>query len=144
VRSGHDLAFTLGDDLFAAGKVQLLPQAAVVLDKLSILLAQHPQSRVTIDGYTDNVGTQDDNIALSQARADAVKQYLVARGAAADRIDSVGHGASNAIASNATADGRQRNRRVEVVVETPKDEGGNAAAEPPAANPPAAQSRSWF
>ncbi len=68
-----------------------------------------------VEGYTDSTGSEESNIALSQARAEAVRAALITKGVAVDRIDVRGDGESRPVASNATAAGRQQNRRVEVV-----------------------------
>jgi len=110
------LVLTLGDVLFDSGQATLSPGAARNLDGLVQFLSEHPDRRVEIDGYTDSVGTDAFNQDLSQRRADAVKATLVARGIDPTRIVTQGFGKEYALASNADAAGRQRNRRVEVVI----------------------------
>jgi outer membrane protein OmpA-like peptidoglycan-associated protein len=110
------LVLTLGDVLFDSGQATLSPGAARNLDGLVQFLSEHPDRRVEIDGYTDSVGTDAFNQDLSQRRADAVKATLVARGIDPTRIVTEGFGKEYALASNADAAGRQRNRRVEVVI----------------------------
>jgi len=110
------LVLTLGDVLFDTGKAQLNPGAARNLDQLVAFLNDHPERHVEIDGYTDNVGSDSYNIDLSQRRADAVRQALVAQGIDPSRIVTKGYGKDFAVASNAEASGRQLNRRVEVVI----------------------------
>jgi len=68
---------------------------------------------VEIRGYTDNTGKKASNVKLSQARADAVKTWLVGRGIAAERVTTKGYGPENPVAPNTTADGKQKNRRIE-------------------------------
>lgn len=75
---------------------------------------KHPNANVNIDGYTDSTGSKAVNAKLSQNRAEAVKKFLVSHGVSADRIQAVGHGADNPVASNKTAAGRAQNRHVEV------------------------------
>jgi outer membrane protein OmpA-like peptidoglycan-associated protein len=82
-------------------------------DVVNILKA-NPTMKLSIDGHTDNVGKPDKNQVLSQSRADAVKNYLVSKGVDASRLASSGHGQDLPIASNKTAAGRQKNRRVEL------------------------------
>jgi len=110
------LVLTLGDVLFDSGQATLTPGAARNLDGLVQFLTEHPDRRVEIDGYTDSVGSDAFNQDLSQRRADAVKASLVARGIDPTRIVTEGFGKEYALASNADAAGRQRNRRVEVVI----------------------------
>jgi outer membrane protein OmpA-like peptidoglycan-associated protein len=110
------LVLTLGDVLFDTGKAQLNPGAARKLDQLAQFLADHPERRVQIDGFTDSVGTESYNQSLSQQRADAVKSALVTRGIDPNRIESQGYGKGFPVADNADAGGRQLNRRVEVVI----------------------------
>jgi outer membrane protein OmpA-like peptidoglycan-associated protein len=110
------LVLTLGDVLFDTGKAQLNPGAARKLDQLAQFLADHPERRVQIDGFTDSVGTDSYNQDLSQRRADAVKSALVTRGIDPTRIESQGYGKGFPVADNADSGGRQLNRRVEVVI----------------------------
>ena len=110
------LVLTLGDVLFDTGKAQLNPGAARKLDQLAQFLAEHPERRVQIDGFTDSVGTDSYNQSLSQQRADAVKSALVTRGIDPARIESQGYGKGFPVADNADSGGRQLNRRVEVVI----------------------------
>jgi len=76
-------------------------------------MTDYPKLRIRITGHTDNVGDRDSNAKLSQARADAVKQYLVDKGVAADRIETRGAGPDEPIADNDTPAGQQKNRRIE-------------------------------
>lgn len=110
------LVLTLGDVLFDTGKAQLNPGSARKLDQLAQFLADHPERRVQIDGFTDSVGTESYNQDLSQRRADAVKSALVTRGIDPTRIESQGYGKGFPVADNADSGGRQLNRRVEVVI----------------------------
>ena len=87
------------------------------LDKLvNALLNDHPQIKVSIEGHTDDTGSDDFNQKLSEKRAEAVKAYLVAQKVDADRISTVGYGKSHPAEDNGTADGKARNRRVEFKV----------------------------
>ncbi|MGC1388794.1 MAG: OmpA family protein [Steroidobacteraceae bacterium] len=110
------LVLTLGDVLFDTGKAQLNPGSARKLDQLAQFLADHPERRVQIDGFTDSVGTDSYNQDLSQQRADAVKTALVTRGIDPARIESQGYGKGFPVADNTDSGGRQLNRRVEVVI----------------------------
>ncbi len=105
-----------GSVLFESGKAELLPGAQDQLSRVATYLKNSPRP-VVIEGYTDSRGSASKNQALSERRAQAVSDYLTSQGVPADRIRSVGKGASAPIASNATADGRAQNRRVEIVLE---------------------------
>jgi outer membrane protein OmpA-like peptidoglycan-associated protein len=115
-KTDRGLVLTLGDVLFDTGRAELNPGAAVKLDQLAQFLNQHPDRRVEIDGYTDSVGSDAYNEALSQRRADAVKAALRVRGVDAARINTEGYGKAYPVASNNESAGRQLNRRVEVVI----------------------------
>jgi outer membrane protein OmpA-like peptidoglycan-associated protein len=110
------LVLTLGDVLFDTGKADLNPGASRNLDQLVVFLTDHPERRVEIDGYTDNVGTDSYNLNLSERRADTVKAVLVNRGIDSTRIVARGYGKDFGIASNVDSGGRQLNRRVEIVI----------------------------
>jgi outer membrane protein OmpA-like peptidoglycan-associated protein len=106
---------TLGDVLFDTGKATLKPGADLSLDRLASYLRAHPQTKVLIEGNTDSTGTAEYNQALSERRADAVANALVGRGVSADAVRTLGRGEDYPVASNQTAEGRQQNRRVEIV-----------------------------
>ncbi len=110
------LVLTLGDVLFDTGKADLNPGASRNLDQLVVFLTDHPERRVEIDGYTDNVGTDSFNLDLSQRRADTVRSVLVNRGIDSTRIVTRGYGKDFGVASNVDSGGRQLNRRVEIVI----------------------------
>lgn len=102
--------------LFATGKADLQPESRPVLKEIVAALKQHADLKILIEGHTDNVGAPASNLALSDARAAAVKAALVADyGAAADRITTKGLGDMKPSAPNTTAAGRAQNRRVEIV-----------------------------
>jgi outer membrane protein OmpA-like peptidoglycan-associated protein len=111
------------DALFAFDSADLSPQAAVTLEQLGPQLAD-AKGKVTVEGHTDAKGGDDYNRVLSERRAKAVRDWLVAKGMAPAGTPIVGFGESKPVASNTQADGsdnpsgRERNRRVEVVVET--------------------------
>src|SRR5580693_3781366 len=110
------LVLTLGDVLFDTGKADLNPGASRNLDQLVQFLTDHPERRVEIDGYTDNVGTDSFNLSLSERRADTVRNVLVNRGIDSSRIVTRGYGKDFGVASNVDSGGRQLNRRVEIVI----------------------------
>lgn len=85
-----------------------------VLDSIAKVLVEYNKTMVNVAGYTDNTGSASLNKKLSGERADSVANYLIMKGVASTRINSAGYGSSNPIASNATAAGREQNRRVEI------------------------------
>jgi outer membrane protein OmpA-like peptidoglycan-associated protein len=125
-QTSRGLVLTLGDVLFDTGKAELNPGASIKLDQLAQFLAEHPDRRVEIDGFTDAVGSDSYNEELSQRRANAVKAALVVRGVDPVRINTEGYGKAYPVASNNDSGGRQLNRRVEVVIGT----NGNAPIAP--------------
>ena len=108
-----------GEVLFKTGKWDLKPAAMAKLDQIADALRGKEQPMV-VNGYTDNVGTYDNNITLSQKRAQAVRDYLVSKGIPQDLISSTGKGPDNPVADNNSTDGRAQNRRVEIVVQPKK------------------------
>lgn len=113
-RSGGALVVRFpGDLLFATGSSTLSPDAKQRLDAMADTLEGNRETRVQIQGFTDTTGSEARNVQLSQARAATVRSYLISQGVSAHRIDTAGFGAANSIASNATPEGRARNRRVE-------------------------------
>ena len=106
-----------GSVLFTSGQSELLPAAQMKLNEVAkALTEQDPESRMVVEGHTDSQGGVEFNEKLSQQRAQAVRDYLVSRGVAADRITAEGFGPSRNVGDNATAEGRANNRRVEIVV----------------------------
>lgn len=120
-KTDRGMVFTLGDVLFATGKADLKAGAMANFDRLADALKKQEDRHITIEGHTDNVGGDEQNMALSQRRAEAVKSYLVNRGIAADRIFATGKGEGFPVTENNAAAGRQKNRRVEVIIENPKN-----------------------
>ncbi len=114
------MVLTLGDVLFDSGRAELKPGAMRTLDQLATFLRDNPERTVTAEGYTDSVGGDTFNLGLSQRRADAVRAALTSRGIDASRITARGFGEANPVANNDTAAGRQRNRRIEVVISNAK------------------------
>jgi outer membrane protein OmpA-like peptidoglycan-associated protein len=113
------LVLTLGDVLFTSGQADLKAAASGNLNKLVNFLNQYPTRTVMIEGFTDSVGSDDYNQALSQRRADSVKSYLTRQGVDGARLTASGKGESEPLEGNDTADGRQQNRRVAVVIDNP-------------------------
>jgi len=107
-----------GGVLFASDQSTLLPQAVIKLNEVAdALIKGNPDSNITVEGHTDSQGQRQYNMELSKKRADAVRDQLVARGVASDRIKSVGYGPDRPLIDNKTAENRANNRRVEIVVE---------------------------
>jgi outer membrane protein OmpA-like peptidoglycan-associated protein len=113
------LVVTLGDVLFASGKADIMTGAAGNLNRLAAFLNKYPDRTVVIEGYTDNVGSEQYNQGLSERRADSVRSYLAGQGIGMLRLSALGKGESGAVADNGSATGRQQNRRVEVVISNP-------------------------
>jgi outer membrane protein OmpA-like peptidoglycan-associated protein len=108
------LVLTLGDVLFTSGKADLRSGATGSLDKLAAFLVRYPERTVTIEGHTDDVGSEEFNMRLSGQRAESVKFYLAGHGVSSDRLAATGTGESDPVADNGSATGRQQNRRVQV------------------------------
>ena len=106
-------AIVLEGVVFKTGSAEISPQSEDILTKVYNTLDQNPTLEVQINGYTDNVGKRSSNMKLSAQRADAVKNYLVGKGIKPERIATKGFGPDKPVASNKTADGRQKNRRIE-------------------------------
>jgi outer membrane protein OmpA-like peptidoglycan-associated protein len=110
------LVVTLGDVVFDVNKAQLKSGGLRTIDKLAAFLERYPDRRVTIEGFTDSTGSAEYNQALSERRAQSVRDALVQKGIDPARVDTQGYGEEFPKASNETAAGRQLNRRVEVVI----------------------------
>ena len=110
------LVVTMADVLFDSGKYTLRPAAREKLAKLSGIVLGHPGLKLAAEGHTDSTGSPEFNQKLSVKRAEAVAEYLSSQGVPRDSLNASGFGDTNPIASNATAAGRQQNRRVELIV----------------------------
>ncbi|NEX15064.1 MAG: hypothetical protein C1943_00130 [Halochromatium sp.] len=119
----------LGSDelRFASGSAALPRQQLPTLDRTAALLAARPELSARIEGHTDSIGSAEANQALSQQRAEAVRQALIERGIDPLRIAATGAGAEQPVADNATAEGRRQNRRVEIYVTADDDPTGNGS-----------------
>lgn len=102
---------------FKVGNADLSPSAQSAISSIATVLIDYRLSLITVHGHTDDTGDAGFNQTLSERRALAVARHLVSAGVAADRIVVVGHGAANPLASNASQDGREENRRVELQVD---------------------------
>ncbi|MFZ0233231.1 MAG: OmpA family protein, partial [Candidatus Acidiferrales bacterium] len=110
------LQVNMADVLFAFGKFDLQPPAREALAKFTGIVLAHPGLHLSVEGYTDSVGSDAFNQTLSEQRANAVRDYLVQQGLDPTSITASGFGKSNPVASNDTAMGRQQNRRVEIII----------------------------
>jgi outer membrane protein OmpA-like peptidoglycan-associated protein len=110
------LVVNMGDVLFATGKADLGPDAKIALAKLSGIVLNYPSLKLAIGGYTDSTGGAELNQTLSTKRAGTVMDYLVTQGLDVSTLSAQGYGMSNPVADNTTAAGRQKNRRVEIVI----------------------------
>lgn len=108
-----------GGATFDFGSAELTPELQTLLDTGAGILLRNPSILMTIEGHTDSVGSDAFNLALSNARAQAGVDYLVARGVQAERLFAVGYGETRPIASNETAEGRRQNRRLEFILGPP-------------------------
>lgn len=112
----RERTFILDDVLFERNSARLNEEFTFRLDSLADLLLGDATLRASIRGYTDNTGAETHNLRLSAARAQAVAEYLVESNVGEKRITFEGFGSSNPVASNATEEGRRRNRRVEITI----------------------------
>jgi outer membrane protein OmpA-like peptidoglycan-associated protein len=114
--TARGLIVNMSDVLFDTGKYNLRPAAREKLAKIAGIVLAHPDLRLEVEGHTDDRGSETYNQELSEKRALAVRDYLVAQGLAPATIVAKGFGESMPLLGNDTAEGRQRNRRVELVV----------------------------
>ncbi len=114
--SARGLIVNMSDVLFDTGSYTLKPGAREKLAKISGIVLAHPGLNLEIEGHTDSVGTDNFNQQLSERRADSVRDFLAQQGVSGSSITARGLGKTQPVASNDTAEGRQRNRRVEIVV----------------------------
>lgn len=123
--SPEDIAAALKEDgrvaisggiLFETDSATLAPSAASLVSRLAEVMKKNPDLKVAVVGHTDNTGDFNYNVQLSQRRAKAMVDALIKSGVAADRLTAVGIGPLSPVASNETAEGRAKNRRVELVL----------------------------
>lgn len=113
--SPRGLVVNMADVLFDFGKYNLKPDAQIKLAKLAGIIQAHPGLNLAIEGHTDNIGDEA-NMRLSQQRADTVRDFLVQQGLTSGTVTAVGLGKAEPVADNSTNEGRQKNRRVEIIV----------------------------
>jgi len=114
--SKRGLVVTLSDILFEVDKAVIQPGAAKNLDYLASILKEYPDHKLLIEGHTDSTGPEDYNQALSEERAYAVMGYLISKGLDPEMMEARGYGETRPVASNATPEGRQQNRRVDIII----------------------------
>jgi outer membrane protein OmpA-like peptidoglycan-associated protein len=114
--SARGLIASMSDVLFKTGSFELLPGARERLAKISGIVLAYPSLHLQVEGHTDSVGSDEYNQQLSEKRAGAVRDYLIQQGISDGAIEARGFGKTDPVASNETAEGRQQNRRVEMVI----------------------------
>ena len=119
-QTDHGMVITLSDVLFDTNRSVLKPQSMRAFEKLVGFMKQYPQRQAAVDGYTDSVGSTHENQLLSGRRADAVRTALVDMGVSGDRLVTRAYGEAYPVADNGSAEGRQLNRRVEIVLSDDK------------------------
>lgn len=102
--------------LFDTSKATIKPESNVQLGEIVKVMNEYSNANFKLEGYTDSTGIAAKNLQLSKDRAAAVKNYLIAKGISADRLSSEGYGITKPIDSNKTAEGRAKNRRVEIIL----------------------------
>ena len=106
----------MDDVLFDFDRSTVKPEAAQILDRLVVFMTENKDKSANLAGYTDNVGTDAYNQRLSERRVNSVRDYVVRKGVDSGRVAGQGFGESKPIADNKTAEGRAKNRRVEIKV----------------------------
>jgi outer membrane protein OmpA-like peptidoglycan-associated protein len=114
--TARGLVVNMSDVLFDSGKYTLRPLAREKLSKISGIVLAYPSLKLAVEGNTDSVGTESFNQELSEKRAEGVRSYLTAQGVPGSSTTATGFGKTRPIASNDTSEGRQQNRRVELIV----------------------------
>ena len=114
--TARGLVMNMSDVLFDFNKYTLKPEAREKLAKVSGILLAYPGLKVQVEGYTDNIGSDEYNQKLSEERADGVRDYLVSQSVKDDNVTAEGYGKSNPVADNSSNAGRAQNRRVQLVV----------------------------
>jgi OOP family OmpA-OmpF porin len=99
---------------FDNNKATLRQESFAILDKTAASMQHWADAKIEVGGHTDSVGTDEHNMTLSQQRAEAVRNYLISKGIAADRLTVKGYGETKPVADNETEEGRFKNRRVEL------------------------------
>jgi outer membrane protein OmpA-like peptidoglycan-associated protein len=117
-REGNNIHLTMpGDVTFTTGSADLNSRFFEVLDSVALVLQEYKSTLVTVAGYTDSTGSAEFNQKLSERRASTVAMYLHGRGVVKERLAAIGYGEQHPVASNGDAEGRAKNRRVEITLE---------------------------
>jgi len=111
-----DIIVRLNNVFFDFGKFELKKESFPELDRISKIFIERPAMKIKISGHTDNIGTEHDNLILSQNRAKAVTDYLISKGIDSNRMITKGYGETKPVSSNETEQGRKHNRRVEFTI----------------------------
>ncbi len=114
--SARGLIVNLPDILFDLNEAGLKPDTRIVIAKLAGILLMMPELQIRVEGHTDSTGSEEYNLKLSEKRAESVSSFLEAQGIDASRLVAAGYGKSRPVADNGTAEGRRKNRRVEIVI----------------------------
>jgi outer membrane protein OmpA-like peptidoglycan-associated protein len=101
---------------FKTASAEFTKKTYPILEAIVAIMQKYPASRFRIEGHTDSQGSDEYNLKLSERRANAVKDYLISKGISADRLEAKGYGESKPVATNKTAAGRAKNRRVEIIL----------------------------
>jgi outer membrane protein OmpA-like peptidoglycan-associated protein len=125
--NGDGILVNLPEVTFAVDSTTISPQMRDVLDRVAQSMIQYPNSLIDVMGHTDSTGSDSYNLDLSRRRAESVTNFLVSRGVARSRIESLGYGEQYPIADNTTVEGRARNRRVEIRITPVTEADVNAA-----------------
>lgn len=116
-QSARGTIVSLADILFDFDKATLKRNVEFSLVKVATILNQFPEMKIAVEGHTDNIGKPDYNLELSKRRAQAVHDFLVSQEVASDRMTVAGFGMTRPVADNGTDEGRQKNRRVDLVIQ---------------------------
>ena len=117
LREGGDVVIRLLGMNFSSGQSEIRPDHFTLLTKVKEAIAMYPGAKISIEGHTDAYGTDEANLKLSQTRANAVAQYLLANSSlSATNVQAVGFGETKPIANNETKEGREKNRRIDIVI----------------------------
>ncbi len=116
VKTGRGLQFMLNAVLFQTNQANLLPEGKLKVEELAETIKQHTSRTILIEGHTDNMGDKSYNQQLSKRRAKMVQKVLIAQGINPEQLVIKAFGENNPIATNTTSQGRQQNRRVEIVI----------------------------
>ncbi len=119
-KDARGIILSMSDILFDIGKATLTGKLKTNLAKIAGILSVYREAFIVVEGHTDNIGTEDFNQALSERRASNVATFLLEQGISEDRLSAVGYGLTKPVSDNSTREGRQKNRRVDLVISEPK------------------------